>query len=107
MEKPLIDSINTQGILRVHQSFIKGKKAMSGNTYPRADLEEWEFKTIACATTLMEDIEKIKTQVPWDVISKSPLSFWQKANKVYFLIPGGFYMMEEVSVLKKTLNENL
>ena len=104
----LVEAIPHTGIAKVNYAFIKGQKAMSGNLYPRAEIEEWIFKSETCATEVAEILDRIQNNGhQWEHISKSPISTWQQENRIYFLTPGGFYMLSEVKVIQEKLYEAL
>lgn len=95
-----IDTIDTRGITNIMQANIKGK---STGFRPRAVVEEWDFVSEQCAMemdanlTALKQVEKGKI---WMNISKSPITFWRKMDKVYFIQPGGFYMLGEVQNIR-------
>lgn len=106
-KKPLIPEIPTKDIKTVQKAFVKGEKEISKNTYPRAGIEEWEFKSIEGAEKVELLIDKIKKEYHWDEISKSPITYWRMDNKIYFVTPGGFFMLKESGVIQDKMMEVL
>ncbi len=98
-----LEPLQLEGLRGIQIAFIKGKLSISPNTYPRANIEEWEFQSPACVEQLLTYINDLKKRTPWDVISKSPMDYWQLENRLYFLVPGGFYMLEEAKEIQKIL----
>lgn len=103
-KKPL-EVLQLEGLRGIQNAFIKGQIPMSSNTYPRATIEEWEFQSPACVEKILTYIDDLKKRTPWDVISKSPMEYWPLENRLYFLVPGGFYMLEEAKEIQKILQE--
>lgn len=102
----LIDMTNVK---KVEQAFIKGTKPMKagGDTYPRANIEFWECVDEKTAKEKIKAIDALKKEIPWDVISKSPITYWQKENMLFFVTPGGMYMLDEIPKLRKFINEKI
>lgn len=104
--------VPVQGLKTVKQAKIKGKLSMrsgGGSLYPRAELEEWIFTSKRCMEEALEVLQQIEFREGKfdDVISKSPMTYWVKENKIYFLTPGGFYMLDEGEKLIEELKKRL
>ncbi len=98
-------ALSLEGLRGIKKAFVKGKVAITPNTYPRATIEEWEFQSPTCVEKILTYIKSIQQKTSWDIISKSPMDYWQMDNRLYFLVPGGFYMLEEAKALQKTLQD--
>ncbi|MFK7809817.1 MAG: hypothetical protein AB8F74_18565 [Saprospiraceae bacterium] len=109
MEKYNVDTIDMTGVNVIKRIFIKGTQPTKegGDTYPRADIENWECKDEATAKAKVKAINKLKKSIPWDVISKSPITYWQDGRSVYLLTPGGMYMLNEVPKIKGFLEKRM
>ncbi|MCH2193763.1 hypothetical protein [Kordia sp.] len=82
---------------QIHNAFLKGTKPMQPNrdTYPRATVEEYIFKTPAAAKRTYEMLIESKADGRlWMYISKSPYDLFVEENRIYFMRSGGFYMMD-------------
>ncbi|MEO1485251.1 MAG: hypothetical protein AAFU57_05870 [Bacteroidota bacterium] len=94
-------------IKKVERAKVKSKEALQSNLYPRATLEYWECYSENDALDLLARIEVIKERGPWDVVSKSPITYFQKDNFLVFITPGGFYMLDLVPEIETFLKERL
>lgn len=96
----LVKAIDLTKFDEVHEfqkAFLKGKKPMypDDNTYPRVHIEEYIFKTSEAAQKTYDMLVASKTDGRlWMYISKSPHDFFLEENRIYFVVSGGFYMME-------------
>lgn len=106
-KEPIVDTLTMNGIVTMRQAMVKGTLPLGGNTYPRVEIEEWEFKSEACVEEALGTIARIRLLIPWDRISKSPLEYWHKGNKLYFLVPGGFNMINEGKFIQSYLQKNI
>lgn len=104
-KEPIIDTLTMNGIVTMRQARIRGTVAVSGNTFPRAEVEEWEFRSEECVAEALGTITRIRHLIPWDKVSKTPMEYWQKGNKLFFLVPGGFYMLDEAAALQEILKK--
>lgn len=105
-----IDNVPVQNIERVQAAFIKGKKTVWGNTYPRCIIEEWTFTNSNELKQVIEYIEKYKNAPNIRsivVTGKSPFSYFQNNNKIYLIETGGEYMRSEEEILKEALRKYL
>ena len=101
-----LDTINANGIKKIEVYFIKGKKEILPKTYGRARLEQWTIKDSLEAKKIIKSLSTLNLEYT-ERICKSPWTFWQKENKIYFIITGGTYMMDELSKIKSTLNKRI
>lgn len=106
-KEPIVDTLTMNGIVTMRQARIRGTVSMGEQTFPRAEVEEWEFRSEACVAEALGTITRIRHLIPWDRVSKSPMDYWQIRNKLYFLVPGGFYMLEEAAALQEGLKRDL
>lgn len=103
LEKPL----NVSKIKIVQRAKVKSGNAVGSNLYPRATLEYWQCHSQKDAHDLLARIEVIKERGPWDVVSKSPITYFQKDDFLVFITPGGFYMLDLVPEIERFLKERL
>ena len=80
---------------------------MGDDTYPRANIEAWECTNEAVAVEKLAAIDDLKKNHPWDVINKSPITYWRQGREIVFITPGGFYMLDEVPKIKQFLSEKM
>lgn len=99
--------LDVSKIKTVQRAKVKSSKLLGSNLYPRATLEYWECHTEQDASDLLGRIETIKERGPWDVVSKSPITYFQKDNSLVFITPGGFYMLDLVPEIETFLKERL
>ena len=109
LDKYDAEPVDMSGVRLIRTAFIKGihPTKKGGNLYPRADIEMWECKDEATAKEKIVAIEALKKAIPWDVVSKSPITYWRDGHRVFFITPGGFYMLDEVPRIKGFLEERL
>ncbi|MEL6974544.1 MAG: hypothetical protein AAGL29_04020 [Bacteroidota bacterium] len=103
LEKP----IDVSKIKFVQRAKVKSDVLLGSNLYPRASLEYWECHSEKDAKDLLSRIEIIKERGPWDVVSKSPITYFQKDDFLVFITPGGFYMLDLVPEIETFLKERL
>lgn len=87
----------TRELYQIQKAFVKGSKPMqaNGNTYPRATVEEYIFKTAEHTNAIFEMLETSKKQgTYWMYISKAPHELFVEENRLYFMSSGGFYMLD-------------
>jgi hypothetical protein len=104
-EEPM-DSVPNQYLQSIQFAFVKGEKAIWGNTYPRSYIEEWTFTNSEEAKRVVKFMERYTDEYgTFDVaISRmSPFDYLQLDNKLYLIETGGEYMRGEEIVLKKAL----
>lgn len=101
--------IDMSGVRIIRRAFIKGIKPTKpgGDTYNRADIEAWECTDEQTAKGKIEAFDALKKEIPWDVVSKSPITYWRDGSQVLFIVPGGFYMLDEVPKIQKFLEEKM
>lgn len=96
-----IDNLNIENfkseIYRSNSAFLKGTIAVGPveNTYPRVTIEEYIFKNKKSATKAFNFLNSIKKiNHIWYKVSKAPNSLFLEENRLYFIISGGWYMMD-------------
>ncbi|MEO0506755.1 MAG: hypothetical protein AAF090_11435 [Bacteroidota bacterium] len=103
LEAPL----DVSKIKKVERAKVKSTVSLQSNLYPRATLEYWKCHNEKDALDLLARIEVIKERGPWDVVSKSPITYFQKDDFLVFITPGGFYMLDLVPEIEIFLKERL
>jgi len=101
-----IDVVNVSNVEMFYSAGIERETAI-GSFIPRAYLECWECKDEQSASEILADIDYIKENFYWDVISKSPITYWQQGERLLFVVPAGFYMLDEVPVIKDFITARL
>ena len=104
-EKSMIPPLESRGLRSIRRAKVKGTKDLGGGLYYRANLETWAFEDKISAKKALKEVEQLKEDVPWDEISKSPITFMVIENELVFITPGGFYMLDEAERLKAFLEE--
>lgn len=102
-----INLIDHSKLDKIFYAKIKGSKQISSRLYPRAEIEIWECGSPRKAEQLSKEIEQLKQQVAWSKISKSPITYWQQGKWIVFITPGGFYMLDEVGIIKDYLSRKM
>ncbi len=97
-------------IFESHSAFLKGTLVINEdkNTYPRVNVEEHIFKDKKSAKEafiFLNDLKKINSI--WYNISKEPSSLFLEENRLYFVISGGWYMMDIYKEVEKELKKKL
>lgn len=93
---------------QIQKAFVKGAKPMypNDNTYPRAHIEEYIFKTPKAAKTVYNVLKKsISDSRLWAPVTKSPHDLFLEENRMYFMVSGGFYMMEIYKDIAEKIKE--
>ncbi|PWH83360.1 hypothetical protein DIS18_02060 [Algibacter marinivivus] len=84
-------------IYRSNFAFLKGTVTINsgGNTYPRIKVEEYIFKSKKSATEAFNFLSNIKKiDNIWFRVSKAPNLLFLEENRIYYIISGGWYMMD-------------
>ncbi len=73
--------------------FVKGTLDHGDKMYARASIEEYLFKSEACATQFEKHLETIQaTSHLSEFFGKAPYSIFRIDDKIYYIVSGGFYM---------------
>ena len=97
MFKDVSIEVLKKDLYSTQECFVKGTKAMNinSNTYPRARLVEYIFKTEEAAKQSFDALKAIKRKGSvWMQISKSPDILFLEDNRIYFVRTGGMYMLD-------------
>ena len=92
----------------IQTSFVKATKPSepNGDTYPRATIEEYIFKTPEAAKKAHDMLLKSKEDGRlWMHISKSPHELFLEENRIYFMRSGGFYMLDMYKDITKKIKD--
>jgi hypothetical protein len=101
--------IDMSGVRILKRAFIKGTKPTSSGSdnFPRADIEAWECTSEAIAKEKVTALNKLKKEIPWEIISKEPIIYWQDGIYVVLLTPGGMDLLDEMPRIKKYLESKM
>ncbi|MEM8506500.1 MAG: hypothetical protein AAF717_01670 [Bacteroidota bacterium] len=99
--------IDFSGIKQVRRAKVKSDEEIGASLYPRAMIESWECYSQQDAIVLLQRIDTIRARHPWDVVSKSPITYFRKNNEIVFITPGGFYMLDRVPEIEDFLRTRL
>ena len=104
--KKEIEPLNLQDLLEIKQCFVKADYEVQDKMYPRATVEEWTFAAASSASRVARQLTRLNKD-EWYHISKTPISWWRKGNRIYFIYPGGHFALTEVPKLKQKMKENI
>jgi hypothetical protein len=101
--------IDMTGVRILKRAFIKRTKPTSAgaDNYPRADIEAWECTSEAIAKEKIAALNKLKKEIPWEVISKDPIIYWQDGHHVVLLTPAAMDLLDEMPRIKKYLESKM
>ncbi|MEL6671865.1 MAG: hypothetical protein AAFR61_06720 [Bacteroidota bacterium] len=97
----------TAGMLRCTSARLKSTRELGSRLFPRVAIEYWRFADTLSAQAAFKAVEEIRDKYGWDQISKSPITYGRLGTQLYFITPGGFYMLEEVPPIEKILRAAL
>jgi hypothetical protein len=103
IQLPLVD---VSKIITVKTFFIKSKKAIMGDFYGRAEVQQWAFTNGAEAQKAATLITA-GAAVLDERLYKGAWTFWQYGTKLYFILTPGTYMQQELSKIEKKLREEI
>lgn len=73
---------------------------------PSLIVEEWCFKTNESKDNILSQINKL-TGHELFLINKSSVTWWQRENKIYFILPVENYVSYDVPIIRKIIEDNL
>lgn len=97
--------LKTSEIKTIEVFYIKSDKKVMGNTFGRAEIQQWTF--ISAAET-EQAVQLIKTN--YETLNvrlyKGAWSYWAKGNKLYFILTPGTYMEGHVKMIETNLKNS-
>lgn len=87
--------------------FVKSTVAMGSNTYGRAHIQEWKCKSMEDAKLVELALSTFDIEGNYECTNKSPIAWWRKNDKIYYITIGGHYMIEDLLKLEKQLKSSL
>lgn len=101
-----IKPVTFEGLTAIKQYFVVANYEVQERTYPRANIFEWGFSSSENAEKGVARLSRL-TEDEWFYISKTPITWWRKNHNIYFIDPGGFFVLTEVPKIEKALKDNL
>ena len=95
-----------EGFTSVRTALIKAEYTVGERLYPRAYIEEWQFASVEMAKQAMQELEAID-KADWYTINKIQVIYWQVADRLYYIRPGGKFVEPELEKIKTALNQVL
>lgn len=101
-----IKPVTFEGLTAIKQYLVVANYEVQERMYPRANIFEWGFSSSENAEKGVVQLSRL-TENDWFYISKTPITWWRKDHNIYFICPGGFFVLTEVPKIEKALKDNL
>ncbi len=95
----LLDTIDVSKIKKTNNSFFKCSIKPKG----RCNIYVWEFKTEIEAINTENIINRNNKKIFEDEFCKYPWTIWRHQNKIFSIIMGGWWCIDDMPKIKKSI----
>ena len=101
-----IKPINLDSLVTSKKCFVVANYEVQKDMYPRTAIYEWTFSSSTYAELVGQQLKNLN-ETEWFFISKTPITWWIDKNRIYFIVPSGFFVLSEVPKIENQMKKIL